>query len=72
MVAEKKYVAAGREFLHTVDGMDQRKVVDAIVHRTCAIFPNTDPEELRPRVWRDLGFHFGWRDVADLEPAGAA
>jgi hypothetical protein len=72
MIAEKKYVSAGREFLRTVDRMEQRTVVDTIVYRLSVLAPHADPEEIRMRTWRDLGRHFGWHDLRELEPAGAA
>jgi hypothetical protein len=72
MMAAKKYVATGHDFLQTVEHLDQRLVVDAIVEQLSIVF-RVDPDELRTAVWRDLKFPFGWRgDIADLEPAGAA
>jgi ribosomal protein L22 len=65
-------IEAGREFLRAAQGADQGRVAERAAEQVRAALQSASMRDAHAAFWRQTAVFFGWRDVATLEPAGAA
>jgi hypothetical protein len=72
IVSEADFCDAGRDFLASARRLDRGELVAHAAARLAAALPDASAAEARSAVWHDVRRLFGWYDVADLKPEGAA